>query len=149
MGGESYVQAAKDPAPWGGCGVLLSLSLLDLAAGVEDKSGLGVSIRPNVLQFEAAERAGNLEVSGCHLLQTGTADGAAHRQLIGFHAFELQRTRSSTHFYFLRPCVPQDDLTRRAGQFQLSRLDIGYLRLACGSSGRESAVQKCLYPPHR
>ena len=89
MGGESYVQAAKDPAPWGGCGVLLSLSLLDLAAGVEDKSGLGVSIRPNVLQFEAAERAGDLEVSDCHLFQAGAADGAAHRQRIGFHIVEL------------------------------------------------------------
>ena len=68
---------------------MLSLSLLDLAAGMEDKAGLDVVVRPNVLQLDAAERAGDLEVSGCHPLQAGAADGAAHRQRIGFHIVQL------------------------------------------------------------
>ena len=50
---------------------------------MEDKAGLDVVVRPNVLQLDAAERAGDLEVSGCHLFQAGAADGAAHRQRIG------------------------------------------------------------------
>ena len=69
------------------------------------------------------------------LFQAGAADGAAHRQRIGFHILDHRRACGRGHLRFLYLCIPQDNLAGCAGQLQLFRLDIGHLCFAGGSNG--------------